>query len=142
MKYIKAIVWLLIIIYVCTFSLISINRHYTFRTNAFDLGIFMQSFWSTLKGHFMYNTVESFVLCSRNHFNIHLSPILLFILPVYPLLPEPLGILTLQTLAIGLAAYPLFLLSRHVLKQEVLPLGITLLYLSNSLIHGINSYGN
>ncbi|WP_297477901.1 DUF2079 domain-containing protein [Thermococcus sp.] len=140
MKIERTVVWLLIAVYTLVFSIISINHHYTFRTNAFDLGIFMQSLWNTFHGRFMYNTVEYFVFCAKSHFNIHLSPILLVVLPLYHLLPEPQGILILQTLALGMAAYPLFLLSQRVLKRTAISLGIVLLYLCNSLLHGINTY--
>ncbi|WP_167890585.1 DUF2079 domain-containing protein [Thermococcus sp. 18S1] len=120
--------------------LISLNRHYTFRTNAFDMGIFMQSLWSTVHGDFMYNTVEWFVFCAPNHFGIHLSPVLAVLAPLYGLLPYAETLLVVQTVAIALSAYPLYLLAERIIGESKIALALVVMYLGNSLVHGINSY--
>ena len=134
------ILWLIIVMYSAVMVLISINRHYTFRTNAFDMGIFMQSLWSTVHGDFMYNTVEWFVFCAPSHFRIHLSPILIVLAPLYGLLPHAETLLVTQTVVIALSAYPLYLLAEKILGESKIALALVVMYLGNSLVQGINSY--
>lgn len=134
-------VWIIILAYITIMSIITINRHYTFRTAAYDLGIFMQSLWSTANGEgILYNTVEESAVCVNTHFGVHFSPILLFLVPIYSLLPRAETLLIIQTITIGISAYPLYLLSKEVLNSEKTSLVLVILYLGNSLLHGINGY--
>ncbi|WP_461863882.1 DUF2079 domain-containing protein [Thermococcus sp.] len=127
--------------YILLLSAISINRYQTFRTNAFDLGIFVQSFWSTINGKgLLYNTVENMGVCVNTHLAVHASPILLFLVPIYRVLPYPETLLIVQTITIGFSAYPLYLLGKKVFKNERYSLAIVSLYLTNALLHGINGY--
>lgn len=134
------ILWVSITIYASVMILISINRHYTFRTNAFDLGIFMQSLWNTMHGNFMYNTVEWFVFCASSHFKIHLSPILLVLAPIYNFIPRAETLLIIQTIVIAISAYPLYILAEKILEDSTIALTLAGMYLGNSLVQGINSY--
>ncbi|MCJ7469449.1 DUF2079 domain-containing protein, partial [Candidatus Bathyarchaeota archaeon] len=78
------LVGLAIGVYTLTFSYFTIMKHYEFRSYAWDLGIFNQSFWTTLyEGRFFYNNVELLVNPSGSFFGIHFSPILFLILPIY-----------------------------------------------------------
>ncbi|ASJ06964.1 DUF2079 domain-containing protein [Thermococcus pacificus] len=134
-------VWGLILSYSVLLSIIAVNRHYTFRTNAYDLGIFMQAIWSTANGfRVLYNTIEEYQVCVTTHLGVHFSPILLVLVPIYKVFPHAETLLIIQTFVIALSAYPLFLLSKKVLHSERLSLAIVVLYLMNSLLHGINGY--
>ncbi|AFL94388.1 hypothetical protein CL1_0173 [Thermococcus cleftensis] len=132
--------WVTMVTYSAAMVLISFNRHYTFRTNAFDMGIFMQSLWSTVHGDFMYNTVEWFVFCAPNHFRIHLSPVLAVLAPLYGLLPHAETLLVIQTVVISLSAYLLYLLAGRIIGESKIALALVVMYLGNSLVQGINSY--
>ena len=138
---ISVTLWGIIIIYIVIMSTITINRHYTFRTAAYDLGIFVQSIWSTISKHgILYNTIEEFAVCTNTHFGVHFSPILLFLVPIYAIFPYVETLLIIQTIVIGISAYPLYLLSKELLKSEKISLVLVILYLGNSLLHGINGY--
>lgn len=66
-------------VYAITFSYFTILQHYSFRTHAWDLGIFNQAFWTTLyDGKFFYYTAELLVIPSGSFFGMHFSPILFF----------------------------------------------------------------
>jgi uncharacterized membrane protein len=133
--------WGLIGAYIIVMAFLSLNRHYTFRTCAFDLGIFAQSLWTTATGDgLLYNTVEQYVMCVDTHFGIHFSPILLTLVPIYRLFPYPETLLVLQSVIVGISAYPLFLLSRELIGDDIVSLLLVVIYLSNSLLHGITLF--
>jgi len=96
------------------FSVLTIFRFYAFRTRAWDLGIFTQSFWTTAyAGKFLYHTCELFINPSGVFFGVHFSPILFFVLPFYWAIPRPETLLVLQSFAIGSAAIPIYKLAKE-----------------------------
>lgn len=126
-------------IYTAIFSFFTIMRYYTFRTYAWDLGIFNQAFWTTLHdGKFFYYTPELVVNPSGSFFGVHFSPILFFLLPVYAIYPAPETFLVLQSLVLALGALPLYRLVVHVTKFRVAATIFMLTYLSYPPLQGIN----
>ena len=101
----RVMLWSLILLYVLLFGLISVQRHRAFLTTAFDLGNFDQAIWNTLHGQpFRLTNIEGV----ETHLAIHVSPILLAIAPLYLLWSDPSLLLWLQSILLGLGAYPLF----------------------------------
>ncbi|MEM1717923.1 MAG: DUF2079 domain-containing protein [Thermosphaera sp.] len=130
------VIFLLSVLYSCLFTSLSFTNHYSFRTLAGDLGIFNQALYSSLNfGLLFYDTIEL-----GSHFQFHFDPILFLILPIYSFAQTPLLLLAIQSIALGFAAVPAFLISRAVLKSGSLALLISLCYLLNPSIHGINLY--
>jgi len=79
-----------------------------------DTGMFAMSFWNTLQGRFMVNTLEGGGAQGVNHLAVHFSPILLPLIPVYALWRSSYSLLLVQCAVVGLAALPCFqLLSRE-----------------------------
>ena len=70
-----------------------------------DLAQYNQTLWATLRGDFFYSSLEE---TSGSYLSTHVSPFLLMILPVYALYQSPITILVLRSLALALAAVPLF----------------------------------
>ncbi|OGY67989.1 MAG: hypothetical protein A3H63_00570 [Candidatus Harrisonbacteria bacterium RIFCSPLOWO2_02_FULL_45_10c] len=140
----KRIVWGLIFAFLIFFGIFTALRQYNFQTQAWDMGIFTQTFWNTVQGRFMQNTLEEL----PNHFGIHWSPILLLLVPGYALFPSPYFLLFIQTLAVALGAWPLYLLSKRILGPEwkeyrVLknaPIIITAGYLLYAPLHWLTIY--
>jgi len=121
------------------FSVYSILRHYLYLTAGYDLGIFMQSLWTTATGEgFFFNTAEWQDLGVHSHFGVHNQPILLLLIPVYKIFPYAETLLIIQTIAIGSGAITLFKFAKLCLKDEKRAFYISLMYLTNPLIHGIN----
>lgn len=122
--------------YSLLFTLLSFTNHSSFRTLACDLGIFNQALYSSLNyGLLLYNTVEL-----GTHFQFHFDPILFLLLPFYSFYQSPLLLLAIQSIVLGLGAVPAFLLSRDVLKSDLLAFLLSLCYLLNPSIHGVNLY--
>src|SRR3989344_5550860 len=132
-------VWAAIIIYIVIFGAVTSLRHYNFQTQAWDLGIFDQIIWNISQGNGMSTTLE-FV---QNHFAVHMSPILFLLAPGYLVFPSPYFLLILQTIALALGAWPLYLLAKKVLfvkssTSDKIPLAITTAYLLYPSLHCVN----
>jgi uncharacterized membrane protein len=109
-------------------------RHAAFQTQAYDLGLFVQSFWNTIHGHPFVNSFEE-----GSHFRTHFTPFLFLLVPFYWLFPSPYTLLWLQTVALGIAAWPLYWLAR----DRIGPTGAMatmVAYLLYPWLHAINRF--
>jgi len=127
------IVLILIAIYTLYSSVCAILRYYGLYYGAFDLGIYMQSLWTTLHGDGFFYTS----LWEGSRLAHHFEPILFFILPLYALLPRAETLLVLQSLLLALGALPIYWIARDELGKKA---GVTFagLYLLYPALHGIN----
>ena len=129
-----------ILVYTAAMSWYTVSKHNSFTTYAWDLGIFDQSFWTTVNlGMVFVNTCERHLVESGSFFGVHFSPILFLLVPFYYLHQSPVTLLVLQSLIIGLSAYPIFLIARERLTEETAA-ALAVIYLLNPAIHGVNSY--
>lgn len=128
--------WILIGLYVAVLGTTTLLRHYNFETQAYDLGIFEQSFWNAAHGRGLTNSLEQI----PNHLGVHMSPGLFLLVPGYAVFPSPYYLLIIQTLALALGAWPLFLLAKKVLQDHRLSLLITIGYLLYPSLHWLNFY--
>ena len=136
----KALVLTAICIYSIAFSYYTIMRHYSFRSDAWDLGIFSQVLYSTINGKIFYYNVEPYFNPSHSFLGIHFSPILFLLVPFYAIFPKPETLLVAQSVILALAAYPLYLYSFVKTKSKTLSLAVSVAYLLNPLIQGVNWY--
>ena len=128
------IIFILIAVYFLIFAALSSLRHYTFQTQTWDLAVFEQSFWQTLHGKFMYNIFEN-----KNHFAVHFSPFLVILVPLYALWQSPYLLLISQSLALALAALPLYLLAKDLLNKKW-AIVTAILYLIYPSLHWLNLF--
>lgn len=132
---------LMVILYIAFFSINVIMRHYTFASSAWDLGIFNQALYTTVKqGKLFYYTAELYANPGGTIFGVHFSPILFLIIPFYIVLPRPETLLIIQTVVLASGAYPTFLLAKDVLRNKSMSLSFSLLYLMYPHLHGINLF--
>ena len=135
--------WLLIglaiIVYTAVFSFFTIMKHYSFRTYAWDLGIFNQSFWTTVHdGKLFYNTPELLINPSGSFFGIHFSPVLFLVLPFYAIFSTPETLLVIQSFVLALGTIPLYKLVMHTVKYRTAGLVFASVYLLYPALQGIN----
>ncbi|MDX9893037.1 MAG: DUF2079 domain-containing protein [Patescibacteria group bacterium] len=131
-KYKKIII--ITLLYFLVFSLISCARHYTFQTQTWDLAVFEQSFYNTVHGKIMFNNFEN-----GSHFAIHFSPFLFLIVPFYYFWQSPYLLLIIQSLALALGAWPLYLYARKIIGQSAGTL-IAGLYLIHPSLQWVNLF--
>ena len=107
------ILFLIASIYVIIVSSLALSRHYAFRTNTWDLGIYSQSLYSTLNhGKILYYTAELMGNPSGSLFGIHFSPFLFLLVPIYAIYQNPVTLLILRPIAISIGLIPLYWILR------------------------------
>lgn len=126
--------------YILFLSLFTINKHRNYCSFAWDLGIFNQAFWTTTKEMSIFrNTCELFLVKSGSFFGVHFSPVLYSLIPFYTISKNPETLLIAQSIILGIAALPLYLFTKERVDEKT-GLVASLIYLSNPMIHGINTY--
>ena len=100
----------ILIVYVVGFSALSQRRYDAFHATTFDLGIITQVTWNTAHGRWFETSIDRATNTELigSYLGNHVRPILLLLAPLYRLWPDPRLLLVLQSLALGLAAVPLF----------------------------------
>jgi uncharacterized membrane protein len=115
--------------YVAFYLWWSIRNFDNFGMYGFDLGIHDQAVWLLSRGHNPFVTISG-----TNYFGDHLSWIMVVLVPLYWLFPSVKVLLVAQSLALGLAALPAFLVIRSKLRSEWLACGLAWVYLLNPYI--------
>lgn len=128
------ILWAFIIIYILIFSTFSLYKYFTYNYIGLDLAIYNQAFFNSAQGHLFGLTIHP-----HSYLGDHFELIIIFLLPFYLIFKNPGTLLILQTVFLGLAAYPLFLLARRKLSVN-LSLFLAVFYLTNVFTHNVNSY--
>ena len=130
-----SLVWILAAAYIFLFSLLSVVRYCSFITNAWDLGEFSQSMWTTLHGGGIFQNNVVF----DSEFHVHFRPIMFLLLPIYAIFESPLTLLVLQSILIGLAAVPLYWIAKQELKSKI-AIVFPILYLLYPALAGANLF--
>lgn len=128
------IIILAVFLYLISVGTLASLRHAAFQTQAWDLGVFDQIFWNTIHGRPFVNSFEG-----GSHLGTHFTPFLLFLVPFYWIIPSPYTLLWLQTLALAVAAIPLYLLARMLLGTWT-GTTIALAYLLYPWLHAVNLF--
>lgn len=134
----KLISWLLIIAicgYVGLFSVIAYLKYNSFSFHDIDLAVINQVFWNTVRGEIAVKSFGSATILGGGHVFL-----IAFILsPIYFLAQSPLTLLFLQSLALGLGAWPVFLIAREFLKPGG-GLVMAICYLLYPALHYVNLF--
>ena len=118
--------------YIVMTGVASIRLHYKLLTSIFDLGLFENLFYNTLHG-------RHGVAVGRAYFGEHAEFLLYPLLPIYALIPRTETLLILQSLFLGGAAVPLYLLARRWIGRGQ-ALAAIVIYLLYPAVHGPNFY--
>lgn len=133
-NYRKTIFWVTIVYCILT-SVLSILRFRAYNDGFVDLGRMEQALWSVIHGGLLVNTFE---FGNSSRFIVHFEPILLLLSPLYGIFKSTEFLLVIQSLAIGLAALPLYYICVEELKEEGLAFIFALVYLLYPSIFYIN----
>lgn len=129
-------VWSWLVLLLCAthavwMSWLQIDTHNGLGTFAYDVGLYDQGLWLLSRGEAPFVT-----LMGRNLFGDHASLILLFLVPLYWVIPGTATLLVVQALVIAAGAIPLYLLARRVLQKESWALIIAVVWLANPAVNG------
>ncbi|MGE5280525.1 MAG: DUF2079 domain-containing protein, partial [Deltaproteobacteria bacterium] len=117
-----AAAWTLIGAYAAVFGAICTLKYFSFAYDDFDLAVHAQVLWNLA---FHGSGVSS--ILGLNFLGNHAHLVSFLLVPLYRILPNPLILLWLQTLALAAAALPLYLIARDVLGR-VWSAALVLLY--------------
>jgi len=120
---------ILVVVSAVWFIHLSLKQYYIYGDAPFDLSIFNQGMW--LISHFR----DPFVtVMGRQLFGDHTSFVLYLFAPFYRLIPEPQGLLVLQSLLLVAPAVPIYLLARKHINKTYVATALVATYLLNPLI--------
>lgn len=112
-------------------SWLQVDMHRGLGTFAYDVGLYDQGLWLLSRGHAPFVT-----LMGRNLFGDHASLILLFLVPLYWLVPGTSTLLVVQAFAIAAGAVPLYFFARRVLSSSAMGYFAAFLWLANPAVNG------
>ncbi len=112
-----------------SWTLANYDGFHSWGGGGYDFSIHDQGVWLLSRLHSPFLTVAG-----TQYFGDHLSFIMLLVVPLYWVFSTGKVLLVLQTMALGLAALPAFLVARDRLRSEWLAAGIAVGYLLNSYI--------
>lgn len=116
-----------IVFFFAIFTYHTLYRHWTYNSNAFDLGIYTQVIYLYSQGVTPMSTLK--------HMNIlgdHFGPILFLLSPIYKLFPYPEFLLIIQALFVSLSGIFIYHIALDKLKDNLKSILITCVYLSFS----------
>jgi uncharacterized membrane protein len=121
--------------YIALFLTLSLLRYANFTASSFDSAIFSQTIWLLSKFKAPFSTIRG-----MNLFGDHMAPMLFFMVPLYWIKGNIPALLTVQTIAIGLGALPLYLLARDKLESRGLALAIGAAFLIYPALEHMNLF--
>jgi len=122
-KWDRHLLWASILSYILVFGYLCFLKYHSFNYLDWDLASDVIVLRNSACGRLLYYPFLEQII-----FGAHLYLIIFLILPVYALFQTPLTLLFLQSIFLGLAAYPLYLLARRRLKSAF-SLAIAVAYL-------------
>lgn len=125
---IESLLAFFILVFIIYFSIASINRYLTFRSNYFDLGIMDQVVYNTSRGWILEMTNQE-LKANLSRFAIHFDPLLVFFAPLYLIYSDPAVLLVSQAAAVSLGAAAVFLLGNAIIKNKSVSLLFAVSYL-------------
>lgn len=125
--------WIMIFYFIC-FTVLSILKHYSFFSTAYDLAIYDQGIWG-LRNFHLTDSIMGFSIIGG-----HFEPILGVLALCYMIYSSPVTLLILQTAMIALGTIPLYLLAKKVLNNRLIALSISAAYLMNVSIQYANLF--
>lgn len=124
---------LMCVLHALYFSWLQVDLHNGLGTFSYDVGLYDQGLWLLSRGEAPFVT-----LMGRNLFGDHASFILVFLIPLYWVIPGTATLLVVQAIAISAAAIPIYLFARHALRNSSLALLFAFIWLVNPAVNGTN----
>lgn len=130
--FIRVLPIVLCALFCVVFSFLAYQRHTSFRTGLYDLGLEHQVVWNSSEGRWFQSSVEV-----DNYLGDHFSPLVAVVAVVYKFLPSVVTLFVIQALAVSVSAYGIYRLAYYVLKRRLYSLVILGLFLAYWGIYGL-----
>jgi uncharacterized membrane protein len=116
-------------LYFVVYATLALLRHESYHSFGLDLGLFEQVFWNTTQGRPFESTLSLGLPFPHSLLGDHFSPVFLLLMPFYYVYPHPETLLVIQTLALALGAWPVYLLARLKLPDGFAPVWVLVYFL-------------
>ena len=123
-KYSDFLVWVIIIVFSVIYAFMTVNNYRLFETQGWDLAVFDQGIWQWSHFKFPYSSFHDLPWLA-DHFHL----ILVTLAPLYWIWSDARVLLIAQAVLVSLGAYPLYLLSKKVTKNNLFSLCLAIGYL-------------
>lgn len=133
-KFADKLIWIFILVYTCVFSYICFLKYASFNYYDWDFASDALILWNSVHGKMLY-----YPFLEENIFGAHLYLIMFLFVPIYAVFQHPVTLLVMQSLFLGLAAYPLYLLAKSQLNKTF-AVAISLAYLLYPSVGYINLF--
>lgn len=111
----------------------SITLHYEFKTSGLDSAVYEQLMRNFLDGRGFYSSINPPYI-SQPWLGFHFSPILYLIVPFYYAYPHVETLLAIGSICVALAAWPIYLTAKQLLKDTFQAFIMALLYLISPFV--------
>ena len=123
----RGLLWLAVSAFAAVMSGLAVLQQRAFETGRFDVGNLTQVVWSTANGRFLEMTDVNGEQISR--LGAHFDPIVVLLVPLWWIWPDPELLLVTQAVAVALGAVPVYLLARKHLGSDRAGLTFAVVYL-------------
>lgn len=127
------VVVVMCLVYALYISWLQVDMHRGLGTFSYDVGLYDQGLWLLSRGQAPFVT-----LMGRNLFGDHASFILIFLVPLYWIIPGTATLLAAQAFAIAAAALPIFFFARRLFNDGYIAVLFALVWLVNPAVNGTN----
>jgi uncharacterized membrane protein len=139
----KTVLFVMMAVYAVVLIVVCLWKYGLFAYNAIDLAYFNQVFRNMLHGQFFTGSIHP-----HSSLGDHAELAMPLLLPLYALFPDPRTLLILQTIALALPAWPLFLIAKRRMAgsrlpdpvKKMFPLIAALLYLACPFVQNVNVF--
>jgi uncharacterized membrane protein len=121
--------------YIAFFTTLCLLRYANFRASGLDTAIFSQAVWLMSRFKAPVSSIRG-----MNLYGDHMAPILVLLVPLYWLKGNAPALLVVQTVALGVAALPIYLLARDKLENRGVALALVVAYLMYPALHFLNLF--
>ena len=132
------LVVLLTLGYIAYMAALTVARHNSFLTHAFDLGIQDQAMYTLVTNG--YPLVTQYGSQPINQFGDHFALIYYAIAPLYAAFSSATTLLILQSVALGLGAIPVYLLAKDKIGSLPVAVALAAAYLLYPALHAVNTF--
>jgi uncharacterized membrane protein len=129
--------WLLVLVYMLLFIIISVGQHRALGSHTYDLVNMDQAVWNTLQGRPL---AFSIVPGVDSRLAFHFEPILLPISLFYLIYENAETLLLLQTIIVALGAWPVYWIARDKLNSQLAGVTFAWLYLMYPPLQAANVF--
>ncbi len=119
-----------------TLSCFHVMHHRNLGTDAWDLGLYVNTMWRSLHG----DLLGCSFLTEGTHASRHFDPILVLLSPMLLIHPDAETLLVFQAAWVASGAFPLYLIARRRLGNPWYGVALAAVYLLHPAVHGPDMY--